>query len=192
MALETVVDDIRQEAREEAEQLLQEAEEESESILARAREEAEEIREEEDGRAEREAEEIVDETVSSARLDARKKRSEAEKDALARLRKEVEERLRNLEDGREDLTEELLSAAVEELDADSGRVYAADGDQELVEDLLDGYDGFTYGDEADVLGGVVVEAEEGDVRVDNSFDGVLDRVWNDDLKQISGTLLGEG
>lgn len=192
MALETVVDDIREEAREEAEQLLQEAEEESESILERAREEAEEIREREEERAEHEAEEIVDQTVSSARLDARKMESEAEKEALSDLRSEVEDRLRNLEDGREELTEELLSAAVEELDSDGGTVFAAEGDQELVEDLLDDYDGYEYGGEADVLGGAVVEAEEGDVRVDNSFDGVLDRVWNDELKQISGRLLGEG
>lgn len=192
MGLETVVDDITDEARAEAEEKLEQAQAEAEDVVEEAEREAEEIEQEAKKEAEAEAEEIREQAVSSARLEARKLESKAEKRLLQELREDVELRLQELEDGRSELTSELLDAAVEELDSHGGEVYAAAGDHELVEDLLEDVDGYSYGGETDILGGVVVEGEDGDVRVDNSFDNVLERVWTEDLKQISETLLGEG
>ncbi len=192
MGLETVVDDITDEARAEAEEKLDEAEAEAERIREDAEEEVEEIRSQGEKEAEAEAKEIREQAVSSARLEARKRKSQAEKQLLEDLREDVENRLLELDDGREELTSELLDAAVEELDSPEGLVYAADRDQELVEDLVEGHDGYEVGGDVDVLGGVVVEGEDGDVRVDNSFDNVLERVWTEELKQVSEALLGEG
>ncbi|MFP4632426.1 MAG: V-type ATP synthase subunit E family protein [Halobacteriota archaeon] len=191
MGLDTVVDDITDEAEAEAERIVQEAESDAEETLSEAESDAEGARERAVERAEREAEEVVEQAVSGARLDARKLESETKKELLDELRAEVEDRVAALEDGREELTEALLSAAVDELGG-SGVVHHAEGDDDLVAGLVDDFDGYEVGGEVDVLGGVVVEAEDGDVRVDNSFDSVLERTWNDGLREFSSALLEEG
>ena len=191
MGLETVVDDIKQEARARADEIVENAEQESDEILGDARDEAESIVEQAREEAENEAEDLREQEVSSAKLEARKMVSREERDLLADLRADVRDELAALEDGREDLTRSLLEAGVEELGDDEGAVYVAERDEEMVQDLVDDFDGFEYGGTTDILGGVVVESAEGDVRVDNSFDSVLERVWNDSLREVSARLLGD-
>jgi V/A-type H+-transporting ATPase subunit E len=67
-------------------------------------------------------------------------------------------------------------------------VYCRADDRDLLEDLLGGYDGFSVAGEYDCLGGVVVESEESRVRVNNTFDSVLETVWEDNLKELSDRL----
>jgi V/A-type H+-transporting ATPase subunit E len=191
MGLETVVDDIKDEARTRAEEITEEAEKDAEETLEEAREEAEKIKKEEREAAEKRAEELREQEVSSAKLEARKMQSRERRDLLAELRADVRDELAELEEGREEMTRTLLEGAIEELDEDSGVVYAAERDAELVKDILGDYDGFKYGGTTEILGGVVVEVSGGDVRVNNSFDSVLETVWNDSLKEVSESLLGE-
>jgi len=191
MGLETVVDDIKQEARARADEIVEEAEEERDEILAEAREEADRVKERAVEEAENEADELREQEVSSAKLEARKMVSREERDLLAELRADVRDELAALEDGREGLTRSLLEAGVEELGDDEGAVYAAEGDEEMVQGLVDEVDGFRYRGTTDVLGGVIVESANGEVRVDNSFDSVLERVWNDSLREVSARLLGD-
>jgi V/A-type H+-transporting ATPase subunit E len=189
MGLETVVDDIKQKARARAEEIADEAEQQRDDVLSEARKEAESIVEQAREEAKKEAEDLREQEVSSAKLEARKMVSREERDLLAELRADVRDELAELEDGREDLTRSLLETGVEELGDEEGSVYAAEGDEELVEDLVDDVDGFEYGGTTDVLGGVVVESADGEVRVDNSFDSVLGRLWNDSLREVSARLL---
>lgn len=191
MGLETVVDDIKDEAHARAEEIIEEAEQEADEIREEARQEAERIREEAREEAEKNAEELHEQEVSSAKLEARKMRSRERRDLLAELRADTRDALADLEEGREELTRKLLEDAIDELGYDSGVVYAPEHDEELVEGILDDYDGFEYGGETDVIGGVVVEASDGDVRVNNSFDSMLETVWNDSLKEVSEHLFGE-
>jgi V/A-type H+-transporting ATPase subunit E len=191
MGLETVVEDITDEARARADEIVAEAEEESDETLSDAREEAESIVEQAREEAESEAEDLREQEVSSAKLEARKMKSREERDLLAELRADVADELAALEDGREEMTRSLLEAGIEELGADEGAVYAAEDDEEMVQDLVDDFDGFEYGGTTEVLGGVVVESGNGEVRVDNSFDSVLEQVWNDSLREVSAHLLGD-
>ncbi|MFP4175017.1 MAG: V-type ATP synthase subunit E [Halobacteriales archaeon] len=191
MGLETVVDDIKQEARARADEIVENAEEERDEVLSDAREEAESIVEQAREEAEKEAEDIREQEVSSAKLEARKMVSREERDLLAELRADARDELAALKDGREDLTRSLLEAGIDELGDDEGAVYAAEDDEEMVQDLVNDFDGFEYGGTTDVLGGVVVESANGEVRVDNSFDSVLERVWNDSLREVSARLLGD-
>ena len=87
------------------------------------------------------------------------------------------------------MTRELLADAAEEFDA--AEVYARPEDAELVQDLLDEYDGFEYAGETDCLGGVLLEGRDGRLRVDNTFDSVLDSVWEANLKAFSDVLFEE-
>jgi len=190
MSLDTVVEDIQDEARARAEEIRSEAEARADEIVEEAEAEAEQLREQRRREAEATVDQEREQKLSSAKLEAKQMRLEARRDALSNVREAVEERIAGLEgERREALTRSLLDAAAEEFeDADSVAVYGRADDRSLLEEILADYDGFEWGGERDCLGGVVVEGEGSAVRVNNTFDSVLEAVWEDDLKAISTRL----
>jgi V/A-type H+-transporting ATPase subunit E len=190
MSLDTVVEDIREEASARAEEMEREAEQRAEEIVAEAEDEAEEIVAEAEREVEQEIEQEREQTLSSAKLEAKQQRLSARRDVLGEVREAVEERLATLEsDRREELTRALLDEATDEFDgSDSVSVYGRAEDRELLESILEDYDGYEYAGEHDCLGGVVVESEGSRVRVDSTFDSVLEEVWEDNLREISTRL----
>ncbi|WP_302081684.1 V-type ATP synthase subunit E [Salinibaculum rarum] len=189
MSLDTVVEDIRDEARARAEEIRAEADSEAEEILAEANADAEQIREEREQEVKRQIEQEREQKLSSANLEAKQDRLEARRDILQDVRTQVETAIAELDDGREELTRALLDAAATEFDDDATvLVYGRADDEELLESILEDYDGFEYADAYDCLGGVVAESEESRVRVKNTFDSVLDEVWEDNLREISERL----
>jgi len=190
MSLDTVVEDIREQARARADEIRSEAESEAAEITAEAEADAEEIREEILADAEREISQEREQRLSSAKLEAKQARLEARREVLQSVREDVEQEVADLSgDQREELTAALLAAASEEFAEDATvEVYGRAEDQDLLEDLLSEYDGYEYAGEFDCLGGVVAESTQSRVRVKNTFDSVLDEVWEDSLREISNRL----
>jgi V/A-type H+-transporting ATPase subunit E len=190
MTLDTVAEDIREQARARADEIREEADAEAEQLLAAAEADAEEIREEILDDADRQIEQEREQRLSSAKLEAKQERLEARRDVLGSVRTTVEEEVASLSgDDREELTRALLEAAAAEIDVDGTvDVYGRADDQALIEGILDDYDGFEYAGEYDCLGGVVVESGESRVRVKNTFDSILEEVWEDNLREISDRL----
>ncbi len=189
MSLDTVVEDIRDEARAQATEVRAEADQQAEEILAEAESEAERIREEREREATRQVEQEREQKLSSAKLEAKQARLEARREVLQEVRESVEQAIANLEDGREELTRALLEDAAAEFDDDATvEVYGRADDQELLEAVLADYDGYEYAGEFDCLGGVVAESEGSRVRVKNTFDSVLEAVWEDSLTTVSDRL----
>ncbi|THE65266.1 V-type ATP synthase subunit E [Salinadaptatus halalkaliphilus] len=190
MSLDTVVEDIRDEAHARAEDIRAEGEARAEEIESAAETDAEEILESAETEVDREIEQLREQRLSSAKLEAKQKRLEARRDVLGEVRESVEDELVGLEgDSREDLTRDLLEAASVEFEAgDDVSVYGRPGDEALLESILADYDGYEYAGEYDCLGGVVVESAQSRVRVNNTFDSVLEDVWEDNLQAISNRL----
>ncbi|MDS0278595.1 V-type ATP synthase subunit E [Halomicroarcula sp. S1AR25-4] len=189
MSLDTVVEDIRDEARARADEIREAADERAEEIISEAEADADQIREEREAEVDREIEQEREQRLSSAKLEAKQARLGARRDVLQDVREDVEQAIADLEgDRREELTRSLISAAVEEFDDDSLQVYGRADDQDLIEDILTDYDDAEFAGEYDCLGGVVVESEASRVRVNNTFDSVLESVWEDNLKAISDRL----
>jgi V/A-type H+-transporting ATPase subunit E len=193
MSLETVVEDIRDEARERAKEIRADAESRADEIVAEAEADADEIVAEAEADVEAEIAQEREQKLSSAKLEAKQMRLEARRDALQSVRSTVEDRIAAIDgDEREELTRELLDAASTEFgDGDDVRVYGRADDEALLSDILDDYDGYEYAGEYDCLGGVVVESDASRVRVNNTFDSVLEDVWEDNLKAISARLFDE-
>ena len=190
MSLETVVEDIRERARERAEEIEQETEERAEEIVSEAEAEAEEITAEREREVARQIEQERDRQLSSARLEAKQERLAARRDVFATVRDRVESELAALDgDTREELTGELLEAGLAEFDGPAD-VYARPADSDLVTSLLEGYDAELAG-ERDCLGGVVVEGTGTRLRVNNTFDAILDDVWDETVREISDRLFDE-
>jgi V/A-type H+-transporting ATPase subunit E len=190
MSLETVVEDIREQARARADEIRSEAESEAAEITAEAEADAEEIREEILADAEREIAQEREQRLSSAKLEAKQARLEARREVLQSVREDVEQEVADLSgEQREELTAALLDAASEEFDEGATvEIYGRAEDKELLEDLLSEYDGYEYAGEFDCLGGVVAESQQSRVRVKNTFDSILDEVWEDSLREISDRL----
>ncbi|MFB6223696.1 MAG: V-type ATP synthase subunit E [Haloarcula sp.] len=190
MSLQTVVEDIRDEARARAQEISDEADERAEEIIADAEADAEQIREEREAEVAKTIEQEREQRLSSAKLEAKQARLNARRDILESVREDVEDALTDLEgDRREELTRALLDAAADEFDdGDELSVYGRASDQSLLEDVLDEYDNATYAGERDCLGGVIVESSASRVRVNNTFDSILEDVWEDNLKAISERL----
>lgn len=187
MSLETVVEDIRERARERAADVQQDAEERAEGIVAEAEAEAETIKAEREREVQRQIEQEHDRTLSSARLEAKQERLAARRDVFATVRDRVESELAALDgETREELTAVLLEAGLAEFEGTAG-VYAREADTELVSSLLEDHDAELVG-ERDCLGGVVVEGADTRLRVNNTFDSILDDVWDETVREISDRL----
>jgi V/A-type H+-transporting ATPase subunit E len=193
MSLDTVVEDIRDEARARAEEIRDQADEQADEIVAQAETEAESIREEAEDEVVRQIEQEREQRLSSAKLEAKQARLEARREILQDVYEEVEAALVNLDDEtREELTRSLLDAASAEFDsAEDVRVYGRADDQALLESILEDYSGFEFAGERDCLGGVVVESDTSRVRVNNTFDSILEDVWDENLKEISTRLFDQ-
>ncbi|MFB6252559.1 MAG: V-type ATP synthase subunit E [Halobellus sp.] len=193
MSLDNVVEDIRDEARARAEEIRQQGERRAEEIVEAAETDAEELLEARKADVERQIEQEREQALSSAKLEAKQERLEARRDVLEDVRSQVEDELVELSgDRREALTRSLLEDAVPEFEGEeSVAVYGRASDEELIEDLLDDHDNFEYAGEYECLGGVVVEGTDSRVRVNNTFDSVLEGVWEDNLKNVSELLFNQ-
>ncbi|AFK18038.1 V-type ATP synthase subunit E [Haloferax mediterranei ATCC 33500] len=193
MSLDNVVEDIRDEARARAEEIRQDGQEQADDIIAAAESDAENILESRKADIEQQIEREREQALSSAKLEAKQARLGARRDVLQRVREQVENELAELEgDRREELTRSLLdAAAVEFEDEDEVSVYGRAEDADLLETILADYDGYEVAGERDCLGGVVVEGENSRVRVNNTFDSVLNTVWEDNLKEVSTRLFDD-
>ena len=190
MTLDTVVKDIREQARARAEEILEEADAEAEALEAEAESDAERIRAEVLADAERQVDQEREQRISSAKLQAKQKRLEARRDILSSIREDVEAEIAAIEgDEREELTRTLLDAAAEEFDDGATvEVYGRAEDEQLLQSLVAEYDGFEHAGEFDCLGGVVVESTESRVRIKNTFDSILAEVWEEHLREVSDML----
>ena len=192
MSLDTVVEDVRDEARARAEEIREAAESEADEIVAEAETDAERIREERLAEVDRQIDQEREQTLSSAKLEAKQERLGARRDVLEDVYDDVEAAIEGLDgDRRRELTETLLDATLAEFDDDEDvAVYTRPGDVELVEELVEDRNAEVDG-EVDCLGGVVAESDTSRVRVNNTFDSILESVWDDELKNISEQLFDQ-
>ena len=192
MSLDTVVEDVRDEARARAEEIREAAESEADEIVAEAETDAERIREERLAEVDRQIDQEREQALSSAKLEAKQERLGARRDVLEDVRDDVEAAIADLDDDRRrELTETLLDATLAEFDDDEDvAVYTRAEDVELLEELVADRNAAVDG-EIDCLGGVVAESDTSRVRVNNTFDSVLESVWDDELKSISERLFDQ-
>jgi len=194
MSLETVVEDIRGKAREDAERILSEADIEGKEIVDKAKKEAAIIKvlgkEEMGRRIELEREQ----KFSSANLAAKQKTLERKRDLLELVRQEIENEISQIKGKeREELTEKLIESSMEEFkDVKDVVVYCKFEDEKLLKSLLKKHKDVKYGGEYECIGGVVMESESARMRVNNTFDSVIETVWTEELKNISELLFGSG
>lgn len=190
MSLDTVVEDIRQEARKEAAAIREEADKEAEEIISQAKAEAEQIRQSAQEDVEAQIEREREQARSNAKLEARQQRLRARRDLLDAVYDSVAEALADLSgDKRRELTAALLDAARAEFSTEELVVYGRGADEALITELLT--DNERFGGHYECLGGVVVEGPDGRIRANNTFDSLLTDIWEEQLGEISTRLFAD-
>ncbi|ERG89094.1 MAG: archaeal/vacuolar-type H+-ATPase subunit E [halophilic archaeon J07HX5] len=192
MSLDTVADDIEQRAQERARELREQAEADAEEIREQAQREADEITDQRLAEIEETIEQERERERSNAALEAKQQRLKTRREQLDTVQERVASVITDIEgDRRRELTAQLLADAAADVDEPPAAVYSRAADEELLTELLEEYDGFSYAGEYDCLGGVVVESEASQVRIRNTFDSVYEEVWEANLGTVSDRLFDE-
>ena len=181
MALDQVVADVRRDGEARAQAILAQARKEADGILAAARADAKALEAARLAQADREAAQATAQAGSRAESDARKAVLAAEASLRQRLRKQVLADLAALPaKTREAHLAALLKTAQDAVPA--GKVRGAESDAAFLAKAKP----YTPAGSLPIAGGLVVESQDGTVRVDLSYETLLEQAWRDILKSEAG------
>ena len=183
MGLETVVKDIMDAAQAEVTQLDSEADAEATAILDEAKQSAKKIMGESLAKAEDDIKKIRQQEISSANLEVKRTLLNARKDVLEKVYTQTEESIAAFSPEK---NKELLTALLEKYGASGKRIYSNAESEEIVKELSS----LEYAGNIECLGGVIIENEDGTVRLDYTYDVILKSVNEQLLRQTSDILFG--
>ena len=183
MGLEIVVKDILDAAQAEVARLNREADAEASLILEDARQSAKKIVGERLAKAEDDIRKMRQQEISSANLEVKRTLLNARKELLEEVYAQAEKSIAAFSPEK---NEELLKSIIEKNEAGGKRIYSNASSEEIVKKLSS----LEYAGNIDCLGGVVIENEDGTVRLDYTYDVILKSVSEQLLKQTSDILFG--
>ncbi|WMW24420.1 V-type ATP synthase subunit E [Methanolobus sediminis] len=183
MGLETVVKDIMDAAHAEVSKLDSEADAEVALILDDAKQNAKRIMGERLAKAEDDIKKIRQQDISSANLEVKRTLLNARKEILEKVYVQAVETISGFSPEK---NEELLKELITEYEANGSKIYSNAESEELVKKLSS----LEYAGNIDCLGGVAIENEDGTIRLDYTYDVLLNSVNERLLKQTSDILFG--
>ena len=184
MTLDKVVDEIICTAKADASALKKEGKVEAVSILKKAKANASEIEEDATDYAKGVIEAMEKKELASAKLQCKRIELDSRKEIIDKVFDKLREKVMMLDDKtKKNIYEKMIKNAVCEL-SDARYVYANAKDRSIVKSVAAGLEV----KEADILGGVIVEDKDQNVRIDCTFESVLDDVRDESLKDISKVL----
>jgi V/A-type H+-transporting ATPase subunit E len=184
MGLDRVVKDISDKAEAESKDILAKAQAEASVIRKEAEAEARSSHDAEMARVDQAISKMRQRELSSAKLDIKKSKLNAEKDVLDEVRSDLIKRLSAMPKGKKvDILNKLIDLARKDVPA--GKIYSNAGDAELVKSS-----GYEYGGNIKCVGGIVVTSVDGSVNLDYTFDSIMEDVWSASMKPVSDILFG--
>ncbi len=186
MGLDKVVKDISEKAEAESKAILAKASTEAAAIKTAAEAEARQIAAAEVAKADQSISKMRQRELSSAKLDVKKSKLNAEKDVLTDVHAGFVKQLSALpREKKVDIMKKLIKLAKKDIPA--GKIFCNAADADLVKDS-----GYAYGGNIKCLGGILVTSEDGSINLDYTFDSILEDVWTSSMKQISDILFASG
>ncbi|HIH86438.1 MAG TPA: V-type ATP synthase subunit E [Methanosarcinales archaeon] len=183
MGLENVVNDILEQAKTEVSAIEAEAQDEAAAMIDKAKNKAEKILADSKTEVEANIQRRLKQEKSSAQLEIKRAALNAKKDVLDSVYQSAREAISSLAP---DKNASMLKAILDEHGSDGSRVYSNARDAKLVRELTD----LTFMAEIDCIGGLIIENDDGSVRLDYTFDRILDDVSEQTLKPVSDILFG--
>jgi len=183
MGLDTVVNDIIDVAQKEAARINAETDAEVSRILDEARQAAKTIMGERLAKAEDDIKKMRRQELSSSNLKVKRAVLNARKEVLENVYQQAVGKIATLSPSK---NEELLKAMIEKQQSNGTRIYSNRDSEKIVKKLSS----LDYAGTIDCMGGVVIENEDGTVRLDYTYDVIFKQVNEQSLKQISDILFG--
>lgn len=183
MGLENVVNDILEQAKAEVLIIKKETEGEVAAIIDEAKANAEKIMEAKQAQTNAQIDRIEKQEMSSAHLEIKRATLNAKKDVMESVYQSAREKISSIP---AEKNANLLKEILDNYGSNGSRVYSNGRDAKLVQEMTD----LTYMGEIECLGGLVIENEDGSVRLDYTFDTILENASEQSLKHISDILFG--
>lgn len=182
MGLERVVDEVLSSGKKRAESILGSAEEDAKRILSEARSKAEEMKREAESSARKEVEKIRKQQLSIAEIEAKKIRMEAERRILDEIYGRVRNLITNLSDEKnERIMRKLVERGIRE--CPDGIFYSSLRNLDLLKRM-----GVKVGGAIECIGGIVIESGDGLMRIDYTYDRMLEELWRELIGEIHKSL----
>ena len=182
MGIEEVKNQLIKEAEEKAQALLKEAELEVGKALSEVTTQLKQHREELSSKNLKLVESMKKKELAQAEFEGKKSLLDKKKEMIEQVLDVARNKLSSMSGGeKKKLNEKLLKEASSEIKVKT--IYTAKGDSFKKKGIKSV--------EADIVGGVIAETEDGKVSVDLSFETLLDQIREEHLQEISEVLFGE-
>jgi len=191
MGMEKISDAILDKVRVEAQDIIKEAEEKARERVEKAKRQREAKLEEEKGKLIEEAKEEATRILAQSSITARRELLLAKTRIIDEIINRVKKTLSGIS-GDESSPLDLIKEAINTLDSDKARIYVSPKDVSSVRKSLKGdkqlADRITEIREFDGTGGVIVESNDGKIRIDNTYDTRLEMLLPRLLPEIGKEL----
>ena len=179
MNLEPVKEEILGNAQEQAKQMLAEARKEASIILKEAEKKLQSLQESSDAAAKKTIETIKRQEIAAGELESKKMLLEAKKQMIERAFDDARKQIESLDDKKKEiLLKKLLESTQKEMSVAS--VYCSTKDMKFFK----GTSAFA----AEMLGGFIAENKEKTIRVDCSFDSLLQSIKDSEMQSLNSML----
>jgi V/A-type H+-transporting ATPase subunit E len=192
VGLRTLVKDIREKARAEAEKLNSEAKADTARILAAAAKRSDTIKLTTDEEVEKQTAHIVNQDVSAANLLVKRELLNTQKELLDQVYEATRKEVAAFPDSfHREAIKKLLTEAKKEIPSGNISCNARDlaATKALIAEHAE-FSKFTVGEPVDIDGGILIEGERGALQIDYSYRTFLATVWETGLKDASDILFG--
>ena len=190
MGLEEVEADIKKRIESKVATIKNAGEKEASGIIGNAKARVKELAKIRENEIEKLVSDLKNREIAAANLSARKLKMGAKKDAMEKVYAKVKGRL--LDRGsaeRGEILRILIEGAKKELPS-AKFVLCNAGEKEIVEKLVRG-SGIRVDGTAECSGGIIVENSDHSVRIDYTYDALLEQFRKNALKDVAAQLFGE-
>ena len=181
MGLETVKEEIIRNAKEQETALIAEARKETSRIMKDAEKKIEELKEKSNAEFNKKVDVIKKQELASTELECKKILLETKKQVIESVFSEAREKVQGLDSKkREDYLKKLLEKAKNDIEL--ANVYCNKKDIELLKDF--------NAESVDIIGGLIAENKDKTIRVNYSFETILQGIKENKLQTINKLLFG--
>jgi len=179
MGLEAVKEEILNSAKEQSNSMVAEARKEADRIMKEAERKIEEMKEKSEAETKKAIEAIKRQELASAELENKKMFLEAKKQVIDGVFSEAKKRLESLEDKKREVHIKKLLEKIKH-DIDAAYIYCNKKDAKFLKNLET--------ESIGIIGGLIAENKEKNIRVDYSFETMLQIIKENELQSINKIL----
>lgn len=184
MSLDKVIESILNTGKEEARQIIEQGQKEKKKQVSEAQAEGQLLL---DSKVEESKKLVVrmnTQEIARTELESKKIVLGSQKDMLDAVYQRALDRLGNLPQNENILRSMVMQNQTE---ISSGKVFCNEKDSPLVKGLVGG----NFAGTTDCIGGLIIESQNGQMRIDLRYETALREIWDDSIKEVSDLLWGE-